>query len=507
MSRMATSSLGTFSKHTFPPIKDNFLSTPFGRSAPGSHKAALWMMVVDVISLAAALMIALPLALDRWLWPGETLSHALLSSGTLYWQIGYMVWFSIVLLLVAHHYGLYGRTLTCSAFDEQRRAVQCCLTSGLLLCGAIFVTHNVAISRAAIAYLISFTTLFFCLSRLGWRYLASRRYERGLDTRNVIVVGASSMGLAFWKEIQQHRYLGRVCLGFVEIPNNHRLAQIPGDQILGSMDQLGALARQHFVDEFIIADHCPASVTFRLVEIARECEIEVLASPGLCDGLTHERRPEYLGGFPVISIHRRNERLVASLIKRAVDVLFSSIMLMVLLPLLTAIAIWISLDSQGPIFYASERIGKKGRVFRCFKFRTMVVDADQLKAALASQNERRGILFKIKNDPRITRVGRVLRKYSLDELPQLLNVFRGEMSLVGPRPPIASEVKEYELEHLRRLEVLPGLTGLWQVSARQDPSFEKYVELDITYVENWSIWLDMKILMQTAEVVIRGTGS
>lgn len=504
---MATSSLGIFSKHASPPIKDSFLATPFGRSAPGSHKAALWMMVVDVISLLAALIIALPLALDRWLWPGETLAHALLSSPTLYWQIGYMVWFSIVLLLVAHHYGLYGRTLTCSAWNEQRRAVQCCLTSGLLLCGAIFVTHNVSISRAAITYLICFTTIFFCLSRAGWRYLASRRYERGLDTRNVIVVGASSMGLAFWKEIQLHRYLGRVCLGFVEIPGNHKLTQIPRDHILGSVDQLSALARQHFVDEIIIADHCPASITFRLVEIARECKMEVLTGPGLCDGLAHERRPEYLGGFPVISIHRRDERLLASLIKRAVDVLFSGLILIILLPLLAAIALCISLDSPGPIFYASERIGKKGRVFRCFKFRTMVTGADQLKAALAAQNERKGILFKIKNDPRVTRVGRILRKYSLDELPQLLNVFRGEMSLVGPRPPLASEVREYELEHLRRLEVLPGLTGLWQVSARQDPSFEKYVELDIAYVENWSIWLDMKILMQTAEVVVRGTGS
>jgi lipopolysaccharide/colanic/teichoic acid biosynthesis glycosyltransferase len=171
------------------------------------------------------------------------------------------------------------------------------------------------------------------------------------------------------------------------------------------------------------------------------------------------------------------------------------------------IALWVKIDSPGPIFYVSERIGKKGRVFRCFKFRTMVINAERLKDSLADQNERKGILFKMKNDPRITRAGGILRKYSLDELPQLLNVLRGEMSLVGPRPPIASEVKQYELEHLRRLEVSPGLTGLWQVRARQDPSFERYVALDLAYVENWSPWLDMKILIRTAEVVMRGTGS
>jgi lipopolysaccharide/colanic/teichoic acid biosynthesis glycosyltransferase len=136
----------------------------------------------------------------------------------------------------------------------------------------------------------------------------------------------------------------------------------------------------------------------------------------------------------------------------------------------------------------------------------MVADAEKRKQALVGQNERTGILFKMKNDPRITRVGAWLRKYSLDEIPQFLNVLRGDMSLVGPRPPLATEVEKYELEHFRRLEVLPGLTGLWQVRARQDPSFERYVALDLAYVENWSLWLDLKILVHTAEVVFRGTG-
>jgi lipopolysaccharide/colanic/teichoic acid biosynthesis glycosyltransferase len=136
----------------------------------------------------------------------------------------------------------------------------------------------------------------------------------------------------------------------------------------------------------------------------------------------------------------------------------------------------------------------------------MVANADQLRDALASLNERDGVLFKIKQDPRLTRVGRILRKFSLDELPQLVNVLCGDMSMVGPRPPLANEVGQYELEHFRRLEVLPGITGLWQIRARQDPSFHRYVALDLAYVENWSFWLDLKILLKTAEVVVRGTG-
>jgi lipopolysaccharide/colanic/teichoic acid biosynthesis glycosyltransferase len=172
-----------------------------------------------------------------------------------------------------------------------------------------------------------------------------------------------------------------------------------------------------------------------------------------------------------------------------------------------AVAIAVKLDSRGPIFYFSERIGKKGRRFRCIKFRTMVVDAEELRASVLHMNEREGVLFKISNDPRITKVGRFLRKYSLDEFPQFLNVLRGEMSVVGPRPPIGSEVSEYKLSHLRRLDVTPGITGLWQVQARQDPSFESYVSLDVTYIENWSVWLDIQILLRTIAVVLAGTGT
>jgi len=195
------------------------------------------------------------------------------------------------------------------------------------------------------------------------------------------------------------------------------------------------------------------------------------------------------------------------LFKRVTDILFSSLALLVLSPVLLAIAIAVKLDSRGPIFYSSERIGKKGRVFKCIKFRTMVRDAEKRRADVMHMNERDGVLFKITNDPRITKLGHFLRKYSLDELPQFFNVLRGDMSIVGPRPPIASEVKEYKLSHLRRLDVTPGITGLWQVQARQDPSFDNYISLDVSYIENWSVWLDIKIIARTIGVVLAGTGS
>lgn len=214
-----------------------------------------------------------------------------------------------------------------------------------------------------------------------------------------------------------------------------------------------------------------------------------------------------LGNCALVSLHRRERFAFRMFVKRLVDIAFSGMSLIILSPLFAAIALAIFIESGKPIFYTSERVGKRGRIFRCFKFRTMVQNADKKKSQLAVLNERDGILFKIANDPRITRFGRILRKYSLDELPQFLNVLRGEMSIVGPRPAIAGEVEQYEPEHLKRLEVAPGLTGLWQVEARRDSSFARYVALDIAYIENWSFWLDFTILTRTVGVVLRGTGS
>jgi exopolysaccharide biosynthesis polyprenyl glycosylphosphotransferase len=504
---MATIGLETLSKQSNLPSKFSLLSSLNIKTASRSKVIAVFMMIVDIICVFVALIWAYTRGLERLLGSGESLSRLALSGIGLSWQIGYLLWFTVTLLLAAHHHGLYGSSLNCSTLKEQRKTVQACLTAGLLLCGAMYLMHNPAIPRAVVIYLVCLTTCFLCISRAAWRYFAIRRYERGLDLRNVLIVGANRMGIALSKQIQKHRHSGRIFKGFVEAPGKTASEQVPAEQIVGSIEELRNLARQHFIDEIIIADPCSAMLMLNMVEFGRECKLEVLVIPEACDEIIPVAPVEYIGELPVVSIHRRNERALASLVKRMTDICLSSFILLLLLPALFVIALIIRLDSPGPVLYRSERIGKKGRVFPCFKFRTMVMNAEKMKDALASRNERSGILFKMKNDPRITKIGRILRKYSLDEIPQLLNVLRGEMSLVGPRPPIASEVQQYELEHLRRLEVLPGLTGLWQVRARQDPSFERYVALDLAYVENWSASLDMRILLRTAKVVIHGTGS
>jgi len=192
--------------------------------------------------------------------------------------------------------------------------------------------------------------------------------------------------------------------------------------------------------------------------------------------------------------------------KRVFDIVFSLLALVFISPVLLLIAIAVKLDSPGPVLYVSERIGRDGKRFRFLKFRTMVRDADSLQGALLHLNERQGNLFKMSNDPRVTRLGRMLRRYSLDELPQFFSVLTGHMSVIGPRPCLTSEYARYTKAQRRRVQAVPGITGLWQVEARTDPSSETYFALDLYYVENWSFWMDMRILCKTVWVVMSGTG-
>jgi lipopolysaccharide/colanic/teichoic acid biosynthesis glycosyltransferase len=219
-----------------------------------------------------------------------------------------------------------------------------------------------------------------------------------------------------------------------------------------------------------------------------------------------ERLPGVAAATASDPVFARERQRANALIKRVLDFTLSLLLLCALWPLMAAAAVAIRLGGAGPVFYLSERVGRSGRTFLCYKFRTMVVDAELLQDELQERNERDQILFKIARDPRVTPVGRILRKYSVDELPQLLNVLRGEMSLIGPRPPLLSEVARYNPEHFVRLTVLPGMTGLWQVHCRNSPSFADYIKMDLAYVRHWSIWLDIKILWRTVGVVLGGTG-
>ena len=260
------------------------------------------------------------------------------------------------------------------------------------------------------------------------------------------------------------------------------------------------------MDEVIITIPFMHSQVRRAVIQARLNNLDIKIVPDLYGSLARGATLEHLGHVPVMSLGAQPIPVFGMILKRAMDVIGSAIGLTLLSPLVLAIAVAIRLDTAGPAHYRAWRVGKKGRKFVCYKFRTMMQNADALKDSLSHLNEREGATFKIANDPRITRVGRFLRKYSLDELPQLWNVLKGDMSLVGPRPHPLDDYHKYDLEHLRRLDVTPGLTGLWQVTARRDPSFEENVAFDLEYIDKWSLWVDIKVILKTVSVVVAGTG-
>ena len=385
--------------------------------------------------------------------------------------------------------------------------MQACFTSGLLLTGTIYLIHASDIPRSIVLITLGMVAVLMSLRRLVYRVMLYRRFERGMGTRNVLIVGTGPEAHALRHHVESIRHLGYTFKGFIEFNgSSSRFAATSGD-VVGTLDTLFQNARQQFVDEIFFTQPCERGIVQDVLEKARAHGVDLRVVPDMYDGLAWNSPIEYIGQFPTIPLHCGHVPEMALLLKRLLDIVFSSLALLVLAPVMLAIAIAIKLDSHGPVFYSSERIGKKGIVFRCTKFRTMVRDAEKRRADIMHMNERDGVLFKISNDPRITKVGRFLRKYSLDELPQFFNVLRGDMSVVGPRPPIASEVREYKLSHLRRLDVTPGITGLWQVQGRQDPSFDSYISLDVTYIENWSVWLDIKIILRTIAVVFAGTGS
>ena len=417
----------------------------------------------------------------------------------------YLIWFAVCLIFFMRSYGLYGPVQNRSGLHEQRMLVQATLVAGLILCGTLYLLQGVAISRGVVGLLIIMTLVLISARRAIWRRMVYSRFRAGIETRNVLIIGAGRVAHALRNHLDSLQHLGFRFKGFVAL--TEREAESGDSAVIGDVRNTLSLARSLFVDEIFFSVPADKRLVIGLVEEARAAGIDVRVVPDLYDGLAWNAPVEYIGQFPTIPLHRRDFPIGAFLLKRILDITLASLALLAASPIMLIIAIATRIDSNGPIFYRAQRIGRKGRTFVCYKFRTMVPNADKLKADLQHMNERDSVLFKIEKDPRVTRVGRVLRKYSLDELPQFYNVLRGDMSLVGPRPPMASEVEQYDLAHLRRLDVLPGITGLWQVEARQDPSFDSYISLDTAYVENWSLWLDLKILARTVGVVFSGTGS
>lgn len=421
--------------------------------------------------------------------------------------LAFLCGFAVTLIVTSRRLKLYSPTRLSHALKEQLLSIQACLTSGLLLTGALYLVHAEDIPRSIVLVTVGLVTIALSLRRLVSRIMLYRSFDRGIGTRNVLIVGTGPEAIALRCYFESIRHLGYRFKGYIEAPGCGAPYSAAAEDVVGTLDTLFQHVGRQFVDEIFFTTPCERSVVDDVLKQARIFGVDLRVVPDMYNGLSFNSSIEYVGHFPTIPLHFGRVPEVGLLMKRGFDCIFSSLALILLSPLFLAIAVAIKLDSRGPVFYFSERLGKKGRAFQCIKFRTMVCDADKRRAELMHKNERDGVLFKITDDPRITKLGRFLRKHSFDELPQFYNVLCGDMSVVGPRPLPANDVRDSKLAYLRVLAVTPGITGLWQVQGRQDPSSDSYISLNVIYIENWSIWLDLQIILRTVGVVLEGTGS
>lgn len=386
------------------------------------------------------------------------------------------------------------------AWEELTNTVKAVAFASALLLAFIFISGNKEISRLVVLGTAAWNVAALTSWRYSRRLYDLHRVRSGANVCRVLIVGAGKVGraLAAWLDANWH--LGYQVCGFLD-------PQPSADaRVLGSVRDLRTVALGHFADHLFVTLPADRDMVKEIFLEARRLRLNLHMVPDLYDGLAWRAPITTIGGFPVIELHGEPIPVVGLAIKRAMDVLGSALLLVLTSPLLAATALWIRLDSPGPAIYSALRVGKKGRKFRCYKLRTMVAEADAQKEDLRQTNDRNGPFFKMTHDPRVTRCGRWLRKYSIDELPQLANVLLGDMSLVGPRPHPIDDFQRYRIEHLRRLDVKPGVTGLWQVTARCDPSFDTNMLLDLDYIENWSLSRDLDILLRTISVVLQGGG-
>jgi exopolysaccharide biosynthesis polyprenyl glycosylphosphotransferase len=363
-------------------------------------------------------------------------------------------------------------------------------------------------SRLVFLYTAVLVTVMLGISRLAiqWGRAHLRQYDIGVQ--RVLLVGAGDVGRMVMRTMVARPDYGLKLIGFLDDHPVKSTSDVGRFKALGPLENAAEVIVQQGIDRVII---CLPWQTHRTIQrLLRECEqmnVSAYVVPDLFQLTKNQMKFEELNGIPLLSTRDISIQGWNLVIKRTFDIIVGGLLGLFTLPVMLAIALAIRIDTPGPIFYRQERVGRNGRPFRCYKFRSMVANADALREQVASLNESTGPLFKIRNDPRITRVGRLIRRYSLDELPQIINVLRGEMSLIGPRPNLPSEVEHYQEWMKKRLVVSPGITGLWQVSGRSDLTFDEMVLLDIYYVENWSLGLDVSILLRSVPAVLRARGA
>ncbi len=407
--------------------------------------------------------------------------------------------------------GLYGARGAAQSPGYLGRVGRAVVFGGIALVLGTYALDLPGLSRGWLVTYVAVAFVSVVIARGIVDLIVTSRHLRGKWLRPTLVVGSNPEGADIVRVLQANPASGLVPIGCLasSVAEKLDLQYCEGEvPCLGAAREILDVLERHPVDTVIIAssafDH---EVLARIVAELRTLDIEVNVSSGLFEVMTSRVLVSEVAGVPLVTnpghlAHADPARHEAPVRHRGFGTRATR------RPACVALcAALVKLTSSGPLFYSQERIGRDGRAFRMFKFRTMYVDADARLEALRAENEASGPIFKMRNDPRVTSVGRWLRKFSIDEVPQFLNVLKGDMSVVGPRPPLPNETREYEDRHWRRLEVTPGMTGLWQVSGRSALTFEEMVRLDLFYIENWSVGLDLAIILRTVPAVLFARGA
>ncbi len=487
-----------------------------GAAAPaGSRMSTRWdwqKSYVDTLFVTDSLVIALAVALAHVMRFGQDSMVTMDGVGTLSYTL-ISVAFGVAWIAFLALFRTRSRRVIGAGFEEYQRVVSATLyLFGLVAIVALIFRMELARGYLAIALPAGLAGLLFF--RWVWRRVVARRRRKGEFTTSVLVVGGARAVRHMASTFQRRSGEGYRVVG-VCVP---RYSGVPGESIDVDGRQIPIHGDESTVVEALRASGADTVAVTATETLGHEGirdllwqlepeRADLVVATGVVDvaGPRIEMRP--VAGLPLIHVEKPSYHGAKRSGKRLFDLAFSLSALLCLAPVFAIVALLIKLEDGGPIFYKSERIGLDGTPFGMIKFRSMVQNADKMVDALLDQNEGAGLLFKMKEDPRVTRMGRVLRRFSLDELPQFLNVVRGEMSVVGPRPPLRREVESYDGRVKRRLLVRPGVTGLWQVSGRSDLSWDESVRLDLSYVENWSMVSDVLIIAKTVKAVVASEGA
>jgi exopolysaccharide biosynthesis polyprenyl glycosylphosphotransferase len=423
-----------------------------------------------------------------------------------------LLWASVALVvawpLLLWACGAYAEPVFGTGSDEYRTVGRAGL---VLLAVAGFVSYAADLELSRALVVVGIPAL--AATTLVWRYAARCRLRRlrarGRCTKRVVVVGRGGAVLELADRLRRENYAGLDVVGFCVTPADRTRVAGVADVPVEGLDDVVSMAARLGADTIAVTSASETAAQY-LRQLSWQLEgsgLELLVAPGLMEVAGPRLHIRPFEGLPLLSVEQPRFEGWQRMVKGAVDRCAAALALVVLSPVLAAIALAVRLTSSGPALYRQERVGINGRSFTMLKFRSMVVDADQRLDAIQADNMSDGLLFKMREDPRVTPVGRWLRRLSLDELPQLFNVLGGSMALVGPRPPLPGEVARYDSSVSRRLLVKPGLTGLWQISGRSDLPWEEAVRLDLRYVENWSLALDFLILWKTTRAVLDRSGA